>query len=338
VSPHPNPLLEGEGVDSSRLGNAGVNPEPNVFTEDSPQATEKPPLPQGEGWGEGIIKQLKSHWRKLAITLGLLSLVGINLPHYLAQYQQALEDGHHYLNMGEYAHARDAYHKALAQHPLRQLSGLAGGVFGDNAEKTTLKLIEPLLINNPAHLGLEKTSVFIPPDEMEIKRKLQQLEKKYPKDVDIQVFWGKFYVSKNNPVDLKNAVAYYQKALLFDPQNAEAYFGLSYCYDTQGQTAAALDALSKAVEFSSEPPPSYILQLAYLYSQQQQYDQALAQLAKLGNNVPLALFERAKLHRLTKQLEPAWRLQQQVIDQLDDPAIMGQLDNQAPWYFKTDHD
>jgi tetratricopeptide (TPR) repeat protein len=93
----------------------------------------------------------------------------------------------------------------------------------------------------------------------------------------------------------------------------------------------------KAVSIS-ESSPRYVNNLAYLYAQQKNYDEALRLYGGLDQSFVIASLEIAHIYRLTGRLEQAWRLQENLVGSLDNPDIMRRPENQEPWYYKTDRE
>lgn len=252
------------------------------------------------------VLRLQRYWRWVLIVTGLLILGAVSGFIYYDKFEQHFSDGRYFLNIGRYAEAKQAFQQAL----------------------------DLLVISSEAQLGLEKASVFDQSDREVIERNLKQLEKKNPTDSDVQVLLGKFYAAQN---ELSTAIQHYQSAKELDPNAAEAYFGLGVVYDLQGKSSEAMEMSEEAVNISGSSP-RYVNNLAYLYAQQKNYDEALRLYGKLLQSFPIASLEIAHIYRLTGRLEQAWRLQENLVGSLDNPDIMRRPENQEPWYYKADRE
>jgi tetratricopeptide (TPR) repeat protein len=268
------------------------------------------PLAKGEeGWGwerEPPVPRSWLSWRWLWIVTGLLILSVVGGFIYYDKFEQHFSDGRYFLNIGRYPEAKQAFQQAL----------------------------DLLATSSEAQLGLKKASVFDHGDREVIERNLKQLEKKNPTDSDVQVLMGKFHAAQN---ELPKAIQYYQTAIKQDPDAAEAYFGLGIVYDQQGRSSEAMEMFRKAFNIS-ESSPRYVNNLAYLYAEQKNYDEALRLYGMLDQNFPIASLEIAHIYRLTGRLEQARGLQENLVGSLDNPYIMHRPENQEPWYYKTDRE
>lgn len=66
--------------------------------------------------------------------------------------------------------------------------------------------------------------------------------------------------------DFESAVAYYKKAVQFDPLNVEAINDLGVAYESLGDTITAANMYKKALELNPSYPPAYT-NLAFLYEE-----------------------------------------------------------------------
>lgn len=178
----------------------------------------------------------------------------------------------------------------------------------------------------------EKDTAFDSGDLETISRKLKQLEQQAPDDADIQTKWGRFYIAQNED---EKASRYYERAIELNPNAAEAYFGLGVIHTRAGQIDQAINMYQKALALS-DATPKYILNLAALYAEQENYRKALKQYGKLAQDSPIAAFESAAVYRLLGDLEQARLWQEKTARLLDDPSVMKRPDNQEPWEYPTD--
>ena len=73
----------------------------------------------------------------------------------------------------------------------------------------------------------------------------QALEKAHPDNAQYKVRWGQFYFERHDYMD--DASKLFQEALVLDPKNAQAYFGLARVYE-EGYSGKAKEAADKALE------------------------------------------------------------------------------------------
>lgn len=292
--------VEGDVKKSNVSGN-GINITHNCNYPEPPK-NDTPPA-----WLR-IITFVKQHRKKILAVLILLIFSVIGWHKFFSQYAARLEEAQTYMNMGMYPQAQTVYQQAIKQYPFNHFLDIG-----------------------TADWGLEKTRVFDSKDKIIIEKKLQQFEKQHPNDADVQVLYGKFFLTFR---ELNQAEKHYENALEINPKIAEAYSGLCEVYDLKNPLRA-LKACENALKFSVGKPDNYSINLADQYAQNGKYQEALQLLGTLEQKSLLAKFKRAKLFQITQQLPKAEKLQEQVLKDLNDTAITKQPANREKWYFKS---
>ncbi len=290
-----------DDVEKSNVAGNGINIT-SKYNYPEPPPNDTPPA-----WLR-IITVIKQQRKKILAVLILLIFSLIGWHKFFSQYAAQLEEAQTYMNMGLYPQAQTAYQQAVKQHPFNHFLDIG-----------------------TADWGLEKTRVFDSKDKIAIEKKLRQFEKQHPNDADVQVLFGRFFLTFRQ---LNEAEKHYEHALEINPNIAEAYSGLCEIYDLKNP-ARALKACENALKFSVGKPDNYSINLAGQYAQNGKYQEALQLLGTLEEKSLLAKFERAKLFQITQQLPKAEKLQEQVLQALSDTAVTTQPQNRENWYFKS---
>jgi len=258
-------------------------------------------------WWQSLLTVLPLRWvivlLLLALPLGILTW-----PEYRAG--QALNDGLRHLNAGAYAQARRAYQQALAQ-----------SWFGRRA----------------ARLGLEKANVYDAPDgefrPHEVKQRINHILAQHPDDPHAYLFLGDWHAIQD---DYTTASTYYEKAIACDPKLAQGYFHLGVVYDKLGKVEQSLAMYERAATLADGHQP-YLNNLAYQYSQHQDYGKALAtyeRALRLDGQFLLTYFELANYFLVRGQPQQALRYLEKGVTLLDDPKVAALEKNQGAWYFR----
>lgn len=295
-----------------------------------------------------IWSRRKPKWLLIA-GVGLLAVfIGLKQR---GDYQEHVLLGQNALNIGDYAAAKTYFDEALADNPLQRVASLLVLVAGkdnkDEAKEAIQNAVEILPFSDAAQLGRRKAGVLAlrsadrKPDTLKIKQELDLLAQQYPRDADIQTLFGKFYLSfLNNPQKMAQARRAFEQAKAFNPQAAEAYFGLCEIADLQRNPQQAMDDCRKAVEIAEQliggAPSKYVLNLAILQVENGHGDDGLITLQH-GNlqSEPSVLFELGRLHLLVGQWDKAMGQLQAAVLVLDksesaatDPLYFKKADGQ----------
>lgn len=226
--------------------------------------------------------------------------------------ERHLKWGWSFLNIEEYAAARQEYQEALKLDPA----------------------------NLQAELGLFKAGIYSTLQEQYnpavIEERIQFILEEDRNDPHAYVFLGDIYRSLDN----NKAIEYYEKAKSLDPKVAGAYFGLGLIDDQQNQLDAALEMFQQAVE---RAPHNfrYLDNLGYAYSRKKLYTQAIEvyeRLLQIDADYLLAYVAIAPLWLLQGDLDKALIYQQELVKLLGDEKITGLEKNKGPWYFKAGDD
>ncbi len=117
---------------------------------------------------------------------------------------------------------------------------------------------------------------------------------------------------------------------------AEAHYRLGIVYQQEGQPQEALTYYTAALNLADPDPLHYLGQLASLYIELKDYEQAEMTYQKIDSRFILGHQELALLRRLPGRLPETLDQQRQLVRLLDDPAVAGLPMNQEPWGFETD--
>ena len=165
------------------------------------------------------------------------------------------------------------------------------------------------------------------------KDRLKSLQATAPNDPHVQIAAGNLAVFQREP---EIAIEHYQKAITSDPSAAEAHYRLGIVYQREGRPREALTRYTEALNLADPKPLHYLGQLASLYIELKNYEQAGKTYQKLDSGFLLGYQEFALLRRLQGRLPEALDQQRQLVRLLDDPAVTDLPTNQEPWYFETD--
>lgn len=191
------------------------------------------------------------------------------------------------------------------------------------AAKQSFKQVLDSDAKNPAaQLGMKKATLWELTDTAEFEQKLRSLYAQYPDDAHLNLFMGKLFGADHK---IGAALPYYQKALKFNPQLAEAYFDLGVLYEQQGKKTEAKKAYEQALAISATP--KYRDNLAYWYFKQRNYDKAV-ELYGENSNYPLSALGLSKIHWLRGEWQQAEDLQRQTLQLLKN-------DDGSSWYLEV---
>jgi tetratricopeptide (TPR) repeat protein len=215
-----------------------------------------------------------------------------------------LAEGDAYLNVGQYAQARQSYQQARKWNPL----------------------------SRRASLGLEiiKLADFRS-DAVAFQQKLDELRKSAPGDARLKALQGDFGLSQNH---LDEAEKLYRWAITFDPNFADGYFRLGMVADMRGEAGHAIAMFRQAVELS---PGSrqYRDGLADAYFRHGEYEKASEEYERI-DRFPSAALEQANILRLLGRLDRALEKQQLALTWLADASIMtNPPENSLPWILEV---
>ncbi len=116
-----------------------------------------------------------------------------------------------------------------------------------------------------------------------------------PNDPHIQIAAGNLAVFQGKP---EIAIEHYQKAITSDPTAAEAHYRLGIVYQQQGRLQEALARYTAALDLADPAPLHYLGQLASLYIELKDYEQAGKTYQILDSRFLLGHQELALLRRL----------------------------------------
>jgi len=184
-----------------------------------------------------------------------------------------------------------------------------------------------------ARLGLATVNLYDPAQSGAFEDHLKQLLATAPNDPHVQIAAGNLAVFQGEP---ERAIEHYRKAIASDPSVAEAHYRLGIVYQQEGQPQEALTHYTEALNLADPDPLHYLGQLASLYIELKDYEQADKTYKKIDSRFILGHQELALLRRLQGRLPEALDQQRQLVRLLDDPAVTGLPMNQDPWYFETD--
>ena len=184
-----------------------------------------------------------------------------------------------------------------------------------------------------ARLGLATVNLHDPAQAGAFEDHLKPLLATDPDDPQVQIAVGNLAVSQGEP---ERAIEHYQKAITSDPSVAEAHYRLGIVYQQEGRLQEALTHYTEALNLADPDPLHYLGQLASLYIELKDYEQADKTYKKIDSRFILGHQELALLRRLQGRLPEALDQQRQLVRLLDDSAVTGLSFNQDPWYFETD--
>jgi tetratricopeptide (TPR) repeat protein len=285
----------------------------------------------GLDWIWGKAWQLVAGGGLVVFIIGVVGWIN-----YDKQYQEKLQQGQDYLNVGLYPQAKAAYQQASTLHPLRHVM-LLGKFFGDTTDAAAQQTPDLLGMDQEAQWGLKIASAFDSTDPQNIELSLRQLAKDKPKNAAIQTLLGKFHTfqaENTQAMDFSLAEQDYQAALADQAQqHAEALYGLGYIRWLQGQTVEAQKHYQQALAVTQSP--RYAISLAGLYAEQNNYAEALKGYEGFNLKYPIAALEAALVYRLQGQFKESQESLNTALILLDDAEAKTQLENQTPWQFKT---
>lgn len=271
-----------------------------AWTAYSKPLTPSPPSPGPTTEGEKEKRRSRAIWLGVGLTLFL----GLPVVWYGA-LEGRLAAGRTFLNTGRYTEARQPYQQA-----------------------STLCPICP-----EARLGLAIADLHDPTQAEAYEDHLKSLLVIAPNDPQVQIAAGRLAAFYR---ESERAIAHYRQAITSDPSAAEARYRLGIVYQQQGRLQEALARYTEALDLADPDPDPYLGQLASLYLELKDYEQADKTYQKLDSRFILGHQELALLRRLQGRLPEALDQQRQLVRLLNDPAVAGLPMNQDPWYFKTD--
>lgn len=265
----------------------------------------------------------------VAVATPILIIGWIN---YSEQYAKQLADGQAYLNIGLYPQAQNEFQQAVDQHPLRRFVAVIATAFSDKTGKKAEQALDLLDLGKEAEWGLEKSKAFESKDNIVIQKTLQQFETEHPDDADVQVLYGKYFLTFKQ---FTVAEQRFKKAVELKPNTAEAHAGLCEIYDFRNDFSHAIAECKDAIDAANgSAPDRYYINLASLHTESGDYAQAL-QILDLGDNYLLVKFERGKLFQIIHQAAKAEKSFALVLQGLNDKDIYNTPVNQENWYFKN---
>jgi tetratricopeptide (TPR) repeat protein len=184
-----------------------------------------------------------------------------------------------------------------------------------------------------ARLGLAIANLYDPAQSGDFEDRLKSLQATAPNDPHVQIAAGNLAVFQREP---ERAIEHYRQAISSDPSVAEAHYRLGIVYQQEGRPREALTCSTKALNLADPDPPPYLGQLASVYTELKDYEQADKTYQKIDSRFLLTYQEQALLRRLQGRLPEALVQQRQLVRLLDDPAVASLPMNQDPWFFETD--
>jgi tetratricopeptide (TPR) repeat protein len=184
-----------------------------------------------------------------------------------------------------------------------------------------------------ARLGLAIANLHDPAQAGAFEDHLKPLLATAPNDPHIQIAAGNLAIFQGEP---ERAIEHYRQAITSDPSAAEAHYRLGIVYQQQGRLQEALTRYTEALNLADPAPLHYLGQLASLYIELKDYEQADKTYQKIDSRFLLGHQEFALIRRLQGRLPEALDQQRQLVQLLDDPAVASLPMNQDPWFFETD--
>jgi tetratricopeptide (TPR) repeat protein len=148
--------------------------------------------------------------------------------------------------------------QAEAAPPLRDSTAIRAKSFWLPAASLILLAAAAILFLNPrhmlAHLGTASAPAPKPKARPDAGRHVPGAE---AQELYLQ---GRYYWNKRTPADLNKALAYFQRAIVIDPEDAQAYVGVADCYNLLREYAMlseaeaypkAISAARKAIELDN---------------------------------------------------------------------------------------
>jgi hypothetical protein len=154
--------------------------------------------------------------------------------------------------------------------------------------------------SSTASCGLEAIRLDSLRKDGQFKAFLDQANRNYPNCAYLTMLNGD---QKYLADDREGALAEYQKAIKLEPDLAEGQFNVGRIQVLDGHPDEALGPLKKAAELSPGTP-AYHNNLAALYFQRRDYDEAIQEYGKVAE-FPLSALEAATIFRLQSNLEAA---------------------------------
>lgn len=184
-----------------------------------------------------------------------------------------------------------------------------------------------------ARLGLAIANLHDPAQSGAFEDHLKPLLATAPNDPHIQIAAGNLAVFQGEP---ERAIEHYRQAITSDPSVAEAHYRLGIVYQQEGRLQEALTRYTEALNLADPDPLPYLGQLASVYIELKDYEQAGKTYQKIDSRFILGYQEFALLRRLQGRLPEALAQQRQLVQLLDDSAVASLPMNQDPWFFETD--
>ena len=201
------------------------------------------------------------------------------------------------------------------------------GRYGD-AERIFEAELQANPQNQQAAWGLQIAQIRQTLFQPEFKEAIDALYQQNPNDAHINLFLGEFYAINNQP-DM--AVKHFAAAIEQNPKLAEAHNDLAMLYVQQSDYEQAKVESLKAINIA--PIAKYRNNLGIIYFKQQHFEEAIKEYGK-NKEYPLSALESAEIYWRLEYLSQASSYQKQALEWLEDKTIMSKPENQEAWYFE----